>query len=210
MLATLQQLARRTLNLLAIARLKVIDDTGPQQRMQVVIRDGAPDGLGEVIDQVPRLGEYGLAYSPPDGSEAVVIFLGGRRSAGVVVATGHRASRPKNLKPGEAMLYNGLTGASVKLAQDGTIKLLSGLGPSPTSITLHPDGTITSTGAWTHTGTFHATDKLSSAADVVDHTAADGSGGVSMKTHRDDYNVHKHGGVAAGAATSGVTDHPAT
>jgi len=105
-----------------VAALHVIDDTGDQQLAQVHFGAGGPDLLEEIIDKVPRCGEYGLAYCPPDGSEAVTIFLGGRRSSGVIIATGHKATRPKGLKPGEAMLYNGLAATFVKMSQDGKIR----------------------------------------------------------------------------------------
>lgn len=189
MIDQLRRLGARITQLVGVGRLAVIDDGGDQQMCQVQVRAGAPEGLEEVIDTRPRLGEYGLAYCPPDGSEAIVIFLGGRRSQGVVIATGHRASRPKGLKPGEAMLYNGLTGDFVKMCQDGKIR---------------------SQGDWFHTGKFHASDNITSEKEITDHTAADGTGGVTLKTLRDDYNAHKHTGVTAGGASSGTTDHPAT
>lgn len=189
MLHDARLLAQRVLNAFGIAKLHVIDDTGDQQRAQAVISAGGPEGIEEVIDKAVRMAHYGIAYCPPDGSEAVVIFLGGRRSAPIIIADGHKASRVKNLKPGEVQLYNGLTGAFVKMCQDGKIR---------------------SQGPWIHTGTFHSTGNLTSEADITDRTAADGTGGVSMKTHRDDYNAHKHTGVTAGGGVTGTTDHPAT
>lgn len=175
--------------MIGAGRIKLVDDSGIQQMVQINIGAGGPDGIEEVIDGVTRLGHYGLAYCPPDGSEAVVLFIGGRRSAGVVIATGHRETRPKDLKPGEAMLFNGLTGAFVKMCEDGKIR---------------------SEGDWVHTGTFHASAAITSQSDITDHTAADGTGGVSMKEHRDAYNAHHHTGVTVGGGVTGATDHPAT
>jgi phage baseplate assembly protein V len=113
--------AARLVRLCAIGVLKIIDDTGVQQASQAHIGSGGPAELEEIIDSVPRLGEYGLASCPPEGSEGVILFMGGRRSDGVVVATGHRASRPTDLEPGEAMLYNGLTGKWARLDKDGRL-----------------------------------------------------------------------------------------
>lgn len=113
--------ARRILRLAGIARLQHVDDTGAQQKTQLEIGAGGPSELREVLDGAPRLGEYGHASSPPVGSEGLVIFLSGRRSMGVVVATGHRASRPAGLQPGESMLYNGVTGKWVKMDADGVM-----------------------------------------------------------------------------------------
>lgn len=178
----LQRLAKRILRTIGVGRLQLVDDSGAQQKAQVHINAGGPEGIEEVLDGIPRVGDYGFAYCPPDGSEAIVLFLGGRRSMGAIIATGHRASRPKGLKPGEAMLYNGLTGAFVKMCEDGAIR---------------------SHGPWIHDGTLHTTDNISSEKDVTDHTAPAGTGGVSMKKHRDAFNAHNHtdpqGGVVGAA-----------
>lgn len=139
------------------------DEAGlKQQLVQVIANKGGPRELEEVIDDVPRVGHYGLHYVAPFGAEAVAIFLGGDRSMGVVIATAHRESRPTDLLEGEVMLYNGLTGSYVKLLADGTIR---------------------SKGDWFHEGHFRAT------GDVLDH--AEGNA-VTMKVHRDAYNEHDH------------------
>lgn len=166
------------LGVVGIARIKVTKDDGEQQLAQLNIRQGGPRELEEVIDDVPRLGHYGFAYRPPDGSEAVVLFVGGRRSSGVVVATGHRETRPRDLEPGEAMIFNALAETFVKLSADGKIR---------------------SKGDWLHEGFFKAT------GDVLDHSATNTA---TMKVHRDAYNGHHHGGVQAGGASTGVTDDP--
>lgn len=189
MLRELRQLQLRLLNFVGVAHLHAIDDSGDQQVAQMQIRAGGPEGVEEVIDKAERLAHYGFAYCPPDGSEAVVLFVGGRRSSGIIIADGHKASRLKDLKPGEAALYNGLTGAFVKMCQDGKIR---------------------SKADWFHDGLFHATGNVTSEKDVIDHTAPDATGGVSLKTLRDDYNAHTHGGVQAGASSTNTTDHPAT
>lgn len=152
--ADLKRLAQRLLQVVGVAHLRVVDDSGDQQTAQLQIMAGGPEGIEEIIDKTPRLGAYGFAYCPPDGSEAIVLFVGGRRSAGVIVATGHRATRPKGLKPGEAMLYNGLTGDFVKLGEDGKIRSQSG--------------------DWVHTGDQHVSGTVF-AAHVI---PADGVSGV--------------------------------
>lgn len=116
----LQRLADRLLNAVGYVRLSVIDDTGDQQTAQVQIKAGAAV-VAELIDKVVRLGEYGLYSCPPDGSEAVVLFQGGRKGHGVIIATGYRAGRPKGLKPGEVMLFNAIRSQFVELTDDGKI-----------------------------------------------------------------------------------------
>jgi phage gp45-like len=115
-------LLSRVIGLVRPALIKLVDDNGEQQTAQVSISVAGPDGVEEVIDHVPRLGEYGFYSNPPVGSECVVAFLGGRRSMGLILATGWRAQRPKGLKPGEAMVFNAVRGQYVDLADDGNIK----------------------------------------------------------------------------------------
>lgn len=115
----LQRLADRVLNAFGYVRLSVIDDTGDQQTAQVQIKAGSE--VAELIDKVVRVGEYGLYTCPPDGSEAVVVFQGGRKTHGIIIATGYRAGRPKGLKPGEVMLFNAIRSQFVELTDDGKI-----------------------------------------------------------------------------------------
>lgn len=172
----LRHLAGRVLNAVGLAHIRITDDSGPQQLSQVEYGAGGPAELGEIIDQTPRIAHYGIAYCPPDGSECVVVYLGGRRSSGVIIATGHRETRPKDLQPGEAMLYNGLTDTWIRMCADGVIR---------------------SKGPWEHDGAFSAT------GDILDRSAVNAA---TMKIHRDAYNAHHHGGVTAGGAMTGVTD----
>jgi hypothetical protein len=81
---------------------------------------GAPERRGD--RRVPRLGDYGFAYCPPDGSEAIVGLprrpaLGGWSSPPATARRGPRAS-----EPGEAMLFNAITGDFVKMCADGKIR----------------------------------------------------------------------------------------
>lgn len=172
----LQSQARRMIGLGKVTRT---DDAGDQQLVQVNINPGGPRELEEVIDDVPRLGHYGLAYCLPDGGEVVIVSLGGHRSMSVGIATGHRETRPRDLQPGEAMVYNALAETFIKLCADGTIR---------------------SKGAWLHEGDFSAT------GDILDHSATNTA---TMKIHRDKFNVHKHGGVTAGGSMTAITDRTA-
>lgn len=131
--APVHRLTDRLFNLLGFGLMRVIDDTGLQQTAQLNLNPGSP--ITETIDHTPRLGEYGLWSCPPDGAECVTVFMGGRRNAGVIIATGYRAARVKNLKPGEAQFGNILGGQFILAAQDGKFHSTA------------PD--------WLHTGDFH-------------------------------------------------------
>ncbi|NWC92615.1 MULTISPECIES: phage baseplate assembly protein V [unclassified Pseudomonas] len=112
--SVLQGLQRRIQLLAGWARVSFANDGKTAQLLQVKLNDS------ETRDDTPRIAEFGFTSVPPDGSDVLVVFLGGDRSKGVVVATGHQASRPVNLLAGESMLYD-LAGKSVYLTQDGGI-----------------------------------------------------------------------------------------
>lgn len=178
MRAAIMRLMSQVRNLVSVGHIRLVDDSGEQQLVQVNINRGGPDELEEVIDDVPRMAHYGFAYCPPDGSEVVVLHIGGNRTAGIAIATGYREARPRDLQPGEAMLFNSLTDTFVRMSADGKIH---------------------SKGDWEHEGYLKAT------GDVLDHS---GTNAATMKVHRDKYNAHHHTGVQVGAASSGTTDQP--
>jgi phage baseplate assembly protein V len=111
---TLDRLRNRLLLMIGRGRIKLVDDSGPVQTVQVAMQGG------DVHDLMPRLAEYGLATNPPAGADALVLKLGGDHSHGVVAATGHQASRPRGLPAGATMLYD-THSSKVLLNADGTL-----------------------------------------------------------------------------------------
>ncbi|MCY0854347.1 phage baseplate assembly protein [Cupriavidus sp. D39] len=69
--------------------MTTVNDAGGVQMMQVKLN------AEETRDNTPRVPEFGLASNPPVGSDAIVVFLGGDRSQGVVLGTVHQVSRPR-------------------------------------------------------------------------------------------------------------------
>jgi phage baseplate assembly protein V len=110
----LSRLWRRVQLFVTRGRITLSNDSGTVQKLQVRL------GAQEVRDSTPRLGEFGHASRPPTGSDVVVLFVAGDRSNGVVVASGHQASRPRDMQEGESQLYD-LWGKSVYLTKDGGI-----------------------------------------------------------------------------------------
>ena len=84
--------------LLTFSRVLVVNDTGP---LQTFTLEGF---VSEVRANVPRIGEWGLASSPPLGSQAVVAAIGGERGNLVVLGVEDRTTRP-TLLPGEVQIY---------------------------------------------------------------------------------------------------------
>lgn len=157
----LKRLHQRIQSAFGLGHIKVVSDAGAQQIVQLTVGAGGP--LQEVIDQLIRMGHYGTAYCPPDGSEALAVFFGGQRSNGVIIATGDQATRLKGLLAGESALYNGVTGAIGKMAADGKFHL---------NCDVVIDGSLTAT------------------KDITDHVS-DGKG-ASMEAMRQTFDGHTH------------------
>lgn len=92
----------------------VVADSDDAKKMQEL---KASVLAGELRDGVERFQEFGFTSRPPDGGEAVIVFLGGSRDHGVVVATDDRRYRLRNLAKGEVALYDDL-GNYVRLFRD--------------------------------------------------------------------------------------------
>ncbi len=73
---------------------------------------------GEVKDGLEHFEPYGFTAHPHAGAEAIVLFLGGDRSHGIVLATPDRRYRLKGLQAGEVALYDDLDHV-VKLGRTG-------------------------------------------------------------------------------------------
>lgn len=112
--AAIQRIIQRIQHVVGRGRVTTGNDAGNVQLLQVKL------GADEVRDNTPRLAEYGLTSMPPVGSDAVVVFIGGDRSNGAIVATGHQASRLKGLAPGEVAIYDD-QGQSVYITRAGIV-----------------------------------------------------------------------------------------
>lgn len=180
----IERLYRMVVLTVGRGRVKAVDDSGNVQLLQAKLGDL------ETRDKLPRLAEYGFASRPPIDSDAVAVFAAGDRSNGVVVATGHQPSRPKDLEDGEAMIYD-KSGRWVKIGKD---EIEIEAGGKPVKVKNASEVEIECT-------------VLKVTGDIVDHS---GSNGVTLKELRDAYNAHHHTGVQTGGGTTGPTDNPAT
>jgi len=77
---------------------------------------------GERKDNVERFQNYGFTSVPTGEAEAIVIFPGGDRSSGVVVALDERASRLAGLQGGEVAVYTN-EGDSIILKRNNEIEI---------------------------------------------------------------------------------------
>ncbi len=95
----LAPLRNRVANMVARAIVQLVNDGAKIQLVQLGVLDG------ETREACERFQEYGFTSVPLAGAEAVVLFVGGRRDHGLVVAVDDRRSRPTGLAAGEVALY---------------------------------------------------------------------------------------------------------
>ncbi|PWC74061.1 phage baseplate assembly protein V [Azospirillum sp. TSH64] len=177
MMGMAERLYTRLLMTIGRGRVTTVNDAGNVQMLQVRL------GQDEVRDTTPRLAEYGLTSVPPVGTDVVVIFVGGDRSAGVAVATGNQAARPKGLKGGEVALHDD-QGQIIHITRAGIT--IRGAG-KPVTITGTPKVRIEA--------------DLLVTGDIIDHCDTQTR---TMKGMRDVYNGHTHSGVQTGSGSTNV------
>lgn len=101
----------------------VLQSISLSQRVQ---RVNAEALAGEPLQDVELFQQFGFTSAPPAGTQLILLPLGGRTSASVVVATEHGAYRLQLNAQGEAAMYN-QWGDHVWLKQDGTAQVVSRL-----------------------------------------------------------------------------------
>jgi phage baseplate assembly protein V len=210
--------------MVGLAVIKLINDAGPYQKVQLDLGPTGTDGKPlQLRDETYVLQHYGFVSHPPIDSDAAVIALGGEANQVLVIATGNRLYRLTGLPEGGVALHD-MSGNYLKMTDAG----------------------IESVGStWTHTGpivvtgdlTVHGETLLDGGLEVTGDTLLDqdlgvsgnagidgdlevlgditdnaGSNGATVKEHRDAYNGHAHGGIQLGSAGNFtlVTNQPAT
>lgn len=171
----LERTARRVLLSLARALVTTVNDSGGVQMMQVKLN------ALETRDNTPRISEFGHASNPPVGSDAIVCFLGGDRSNGVVLGTVHQSSRPKSLASGETMIYS-QDGKSVYLTASGGIVVEA----KGQAVMVNNATTVTINAA---TKVRMVTPRLECTGDIIDNADTNAH---TMAQMRSIYNGHTH------------------
>jgi len=77
-----------------------VNDKG---EMQMVSAHGH---FGERFVDIHRVQDFGLSATPPAGAHGLLHAVGGRRDQMVVIGMEHPEHRPRNLEPGETVIYN--------------------------------------------------------------------------------------------------------
>lgn len=175
-------------SMFAFGRVTKANDDGDALLLQIT-QGVRGKGFKEcILDKLIQIGHFGHVSVPPLESGVLLLHMAGDRSRSLVVGSHHVASRPKGLKPGDSGLYD-VRGIKILLTEDGLDIDCAG---KPAKIhnfsRLDIDGDVHCTG------------------DVI--SRSEGTP-VSLNGLRDAYHAHKHTGVTAGGASSGLTDHDA-
>lgn len=171
----ISRLARLVNSITGRGRVTTTNDSGNVQLVQI-----QTNSL-ETIDGLPRLAEFGFTSVPPNGSDAVLVFLGGGRTNGAVIATGHQASRPKGLAAGEVKIYS-QDGKFVHLTASGGVIVEAKNQP----VTVNDATTVTINAA---TKVRMVTPRFECTGDIVDNCDTTGR---SMAADRVIYDGHTH------------------
>jgi phage baseplate assembly protein V len=178
-----EQLYWRVMLMIRRGKITLVNDAGPVQMVQL-----PPSGL-EGRDNLARIGEYGLASNPPDGTDAYVANIGGDPSNGAVIGTNHQATRPTGLQSGETQIYNGPAGTSFYLANGEIVINANG---QPVNVNNATDVTWTCTGKFKVVapgGVEFEAPTVQSTGDMQDNT---GTNSHTMAQMRTIYNGHNH------------------
>lgn len=177
----IERMYRRILLVIGRGRVKTGNDEGAAQLQQVRL------GPLETIDNLPRLAEYGFNSMPPADTDAIVLFMGGSRSQGVIVATGSQRYRMRSLKPGEVSISDD-KGQSIYLTQKGIVVNGGGL---PILVENTPSVTL-DTPDVTMTGNLQVNGNVAVDGNIVAQKDVSDQGAKSMRAMRDVYNDHTH------------------
>lgn len=168
------------------AVLSAIRDTGAIQTAQAQIL------ADEIHDDVERVQEYGFSSVPIPGAEAVIVFQGGNRDHGLIIATDDRRYRLKNLENGEVALYTDegdsivfRRGKIIEIQTD-TLKIEAGAKVSITCPVFEATASsfsVTASAALVDTPLFAVTGQVQDLS---------GAGGPTMSAMREIFNTHTH------------------
>jgi phage baseplate assembly protein V len=173
MITALERVFNRLRMVIGRGRVTFGNDSGNVQLLQIKLN------ADKINDDMPRLAEFGFTSMPPEDSDVLAVFIAGDRSNGVVVATGHQASRLKNLKAGEVAIYDD-QGQSIYITREGIVINGGGL---PVKITNTPEVRMETS--------------LKVTGDIKDR--CDLPAGKTMADMRTTYNGHNHNDPQGGA-----------
>ena len=157
-------LKRRVLLMIARGVMDLLDEQNGKLLAQVKLLENQVRARLEVLQH------YGFASRPLPGAEAAVMFVGGNRHHGLVIATDDKRYRLRGMAGGEVALYTD-EGDVVHLKRGGVIEV-----KAKTKVRIDSP-------------------KLECTGEIIDRID---SGGRSMSAMRAIYNGHTHPGDSGG------------
>ncbi|MGG5040810.1 phage baseplate assembly protein V [Escherichia coli] len=113
----LNAITRRLRLMVDRAIVRMVSDSLERQNLQIQTLADTTD------DDVERFQNYGFTSVPPEGSEAIVLAVGGRRDGLVAIAVEDKRCRPKGLSPGDVRLYHQDGKSHITLKKGGIIEI---------------------------------------------------------------------------------------
>lgn len=200
-IALLRPLRTRVANMAARAIVRLVNDGAKLQAVQLgVLADETREGC-------ERFQEYGFTSVPLPGAEAVVLFVGGRRDHGLVVAVDDRRHRKIGLQPGESAIYTD-EGDYVILKRGRIVEVKAGTKLRVDAPLAELTGNVTIAGTLQVTGIVTALAAVAvTGAVTAAGVTATGPAGVAdstgtMAAMRTKYNSHTHPENGTGGGTT--------
>lgn len=190
---------------MTFARVLRVDDSGALQLMQV------QGFLGELRDDCPRIGEWGLASNPPLSSQVVVLALGADRGQLVVIGVEDRTTRRKNLPVGAVELHSAHGTARIRIDSAGVISIdgtqVNGT-TGPIALNVTGNVAITASGAATITAASAVVTAAGAATITAGGAATITGGSVSIGANAvidgKNFLAHTHNSTTPGNPTGPV------
>jgi phage baseplate assembly protein V len=157
----LGDLGNRVMMMIARGVLRGVTDSSSRQTLQVELLKG------EIRDGIERMQNYGFT-SHPTGGDVAVMFLGGNREQGIVVAVDDRRYRLTTLQAGEVAIYDDL-GNKVELLRD-MVKVTAVQHLQAEAPTTEIVSAVTITGSLTVNGSTNITGSLTNNGKAVGST----------------------------------------
>lgn len=166
------QAIERLKSIMARAVIHLVNDEAGRQFVQVSVL------AGEVKSDVERVQEFGFNSNPPEGSQAIITFLGSDRTHPIVIGTNDPRTRFNQLASGESAQYDA-NGQFLHMRNGGSIVIQTGgdlIIRSANSVRME-------------------TQRLEVTGDIIDQVD---TGGQTVREMRETYNTHHHTGDDGG------------
>lgn len=181
--AVLRPVTRRIRMIATRALIAAVNDGAKIQIVQVTALEG------ERLSDVQRVQQFGFSGSPPVGSTAVLLCMGGSRTHPVVIACDDPATRFVALEAGESAQYSAY-GDFIRIKADGSIHVKAAL------------KVLLETPLVEATQDFHVMGnaQIDGTLGVTEHSTLTGDATIAGKV----FSTHTHTGVTPGGGNTGA------